>query len=98
MSGRPTTDRVPEYVQYTDTGCQHWHSCLTCPLMECVYVTEDNALAVKNGRQVLIRKRYREVLRGTGRPPLLRDLAEEFGVSLSTLSRVVWDLRPRRER
>lgn len=81
---RPRMDALPEYTAYSDTGCDLYPSCLTCPLPRCRYEEPGGAAAMlRTGRDA-------NILRLADREGLTVDqLAETFGVSRRTIFRVL---------
>ena len=77
-------DALPEYTNYTDTGCDIHPSCLTCPLVRCRYDEPGGARRIfSEARDGAISR-----LRQEGRVPI-EDLARQFGVSRRTIFRVL---------
>jgi hypothetical protein len=84
-SGRRTRfDALPEYSDYTDTGCDLYPSCLRCPLPRCRYDDPGGASAVLRGGRdaAIVRLADRDGV------PVDR-LAEMFGLSRRTIFRVL---------
>jgi len=84
--GRDKTelDLPPEYCHYRDDGCEFADSCLSCPLLECVY-------AQPGGKhRWLKRLRDKEVLGlFTTEGKEVKELALMFGVSRRTIQRIL---------
>lgn len=76
-------DALPEYIDYQDTGCDLYPSCLNCPLPRCRYDSPGGARAMlRVGRDAAIVAGYR---RGKG----VDELARMFAVSRRTVFRVL---------
>ena len=77
-------DALPEYVDYADTGCDLYSSCLSCPLPRCRYDDPGGAPAMlRTGRDEAI-------LRYAAQDDVSIDnLAEMFGLSRRTIFRVL---------
>ena len=77
-------DALPEYLDYTDTGCDLYSSCLNCPLPRCRYDDPGGAPAMlRTGRDEAI-------LRYAAKDDVSIDsLAEMFGLSRRTIFRVL---------
>jgi hypothetical protein len=77
-------DKLPEYCQYKDEGCDLADSCLECPFPQCVYEQP-------GGKQRWLKKlRDREIaglFTGEGRG--IKELAAMFGVSQRTVQRAL---------
>jgi transcriptional regulator of acetoin/glycerol metabolism len=81
---RPRVDALPENVDYRDTGCDLYPSCLRCPLPRCRYDDPGGAA------QMLRSGRDATILRLAERDGLpISQLAEMFGVSRRTIFRVL---------
>ncbi len=78
------SDALPEYVDYADTGCDLYPSCLRCPLPRCRYDTNGGATAIlREGRD-------RSILRAATHDGMSVDeLARMFGLSRRTIFRVL---------
>ena len=77
-------DALPEYMDYADTGCDLYSSCLTCPLPRCRYDDPGGAPAMlRTGRDAAI-LRY-----ATQENISIDNLAEMFGLSRRTIFRVL---------
>ncbi len=78
------SDALPEYVTYTDNGCDLYPSCLNCPLPQCRYEVNGGATTMlRLGRDASIiaaSKRYGATI---------DDLARTFGLSRRTIFRVL---------
>ena len=78
------SDALPEYVDYTDSGCDLYPSCLNCPLPQCRYEVNGGATAMlRLGRDASIiaaSKRYGATI---------DDIARTFGLSRRTIFRVL---------
>ena len=78
------SDALPEYVDYADTGCDLYPSCLNCPLPQCRYEVNGGASTMlRTGRDASIiaaAKRYGATI---------DDLARTFGLSRRTIFRVL---------
>jgi hypothetical protein len=85
ISPRPQRrDALPEYTNYTDSGCDIHPSCLTCPLERCRYDSPGGARAIRGeerDRQIVSRWRDEGASVGT--------LAQEFEISRRTVFRVL---------
>jgi len=77
-------DALPEYLDYVDTGCDLYSSCLNCPLPRCRYDDPGGAPAMlRTGRDEAI-------LRYAAKDDVSIDsLAEMFGLSRRTIFRVL---------
>lgn len=80
----PRSDALPEYVDYADTGCDLYPSCLRCPLPRCRYDTNGGATAIlREGRD-------RSIQRAAAHDGVSVDeLARMFGLSRRTIFRVL---------
>jgi hypothetical protein len=77
-------DALPEYMDYADTGCDLYPSCLGCPLPRCRYEEPGGAAAMLRGG------RDASILRLAAQDGLSVDrLAEMFGLSRRTIFRVL---------
>lgn len=83
-------DALPEYVDYADTGCDLYPSCLRCPLPKCRYDDPGGAAAMlRPGRDA-------SILRLAGEDGMTVDsLARMFGLSRRTIFRVLSGSRGR---
>lgn len=87
---RPREDALPEHVDYRDSGCDLFPSCLRCPLPRCRYDEQGGVRAVLN------RQRDREIRRMRHDTPLtVAQIAKHFRVSRRTVFRALADGRPR---
>ncbi len=78
------SDALPEYVDYVDSGCDLYPSCLNCPLPRCRYEVNGGASAMlRLGRDESIIAASRR--NGT----TIDDLAQAFGLSRRTIFRVL---------
>lgn len=77
-------DSLPEHTTYSDTGCDLYPSCLTCPLPRCRYDDPGGAASMlRSGRDAAI-------LRVAERDGVSVDsLATMFGLSRRTIFRVL---------
>ena len=77
-------DALPEYVDWADTGCDLYSSCLNCPLPRCRYDDPGGAPAMlRTGRDEAI-------LRYASQEDVSIDsLAQMFGLSRRTIFRVL---------
>jgi len=83
------SDALPEHVDYIDTGCDLYASCLRCPLPRCRYEVSGGATAIlRAGRDASILAAAKR--RGT----TVDDLARMFGLSRRTIFRVLERHRP----
>jgi hypothetical protein len=81
---KPRVDALPENIEYRDTGCDLYPSCLRCPLPRCRYDDPGGAA------QMLRTGRDATILRLAERDGLPVDrLAEMFGLSRRTIFRVL---------
>lgn len=82
---RPTRiDALPEYMDYRDTGCDLYPSCLRCPLPRCRYEDPGGAAAMlRGGRDASIARLHTQDGMSVDR------LAEMFGLSRRTIFRVL---------
>jgi hypothetical protein len=78
------SDALPEHVDYRDTGCDLYASCLRCPLPVCRYEVSGGATAIlRSGRDA-------SILAAAKRPgTTVDDLARTFGLSRRTIFRVL---------
>jgi hypothetical protein len=77
-------DRLPDYSEYRDQGCDLSPSCLRCLLPKCRHDKQEG------GRRVSKRLRDLEILRqrtASGRS--VSDLAREFDLSKRTIQRII---------
>ena len=83
-------DALPEHVDYADTGCDLYPSCLRCPLPRCRYDDPGGAAAMlRTGRDA-------SILRLAGEAGMTVDnLARMFGLSRRTIFRVLSTSRGR---
>lgn len=78
------SDALPEHVDYRDSGCDLYASCLKCPLPQCRYEVSGGATALlRSGRDASILAAARRS--GT----TVDDLARDFGLSRRTIFRVL---------
>ncbi|MCO5201163.1 MAG: hypothetical protein M9925_05625 [Chloroflexi bacterium] len=83
------SDALPEYVDYADTGCDLYPSCLRCPLPKCRYDTNGGAPALlRDGRDRTIQRA------ATHDGVSVDELARMFGLSRRTIFRVLERGRP----
>lgn len=77
-------DALPEYVDYEDTGCDLYASCLSCPLPRCRYDDPGGATAMlRTGRdEAILNYAQRDGVS-------VDNLAEMFGLSRRTIFRVL---------
>jgi hypothetical protein len=84
LDRKPRLDALPENIEYRDTGCDLYPSCLRCPLPRCRYDDAGGAA------QMLRTGRDATILRLAERDGLpINRLAEMFGVSRRTIFRVL---------
>jgi hypothetical protein len=77
-------DRLPDYSEYRDQGCDLSPSCLGCPLPKCRHDKQEG------GRRVSKRLRDLEIFRqrtASGRS--ISELATEFDLSKRTIQRII---------
>ena len=77
-------DRLPDYSEYPDQGCDLSPSCLTCPLPKCRHDKQEG------GRRVSKRLRDLEIFRQrtvSGRS--ISEMATEFDLSKRTIQRII---------
>jgi len=77
-------DRLPDYSEYRDQGCDLSPSCLRCPLPKCRHDKQEG------GRRVSKRLRDLEIFRqrtASGRS--VSELATEFDLSKRTIQRII---------
>ena len=77
-------DRLPDYSEYRDQGCDLSPSCLRCPLPKCRHDKQEG------GRRVSKRLRDLEIFRrrtASGRS--VSELAAEFDLSKRTIQRII---------
>ena len=78
------SDALPEYTDYTDSGCDLYPSCLSCPLPKCRYDDPGGAAAMlRTGRDASILRLSDE------RGMTVDRLADMFGLSRRTIFRVL---------
>lgn len=86
----PREDALPEHLQYRDTGCDLFASCLACPLPQCRYDVPGGA------RTMLNNVRDREIRRMHDEQELhVDEIAARFRVSRRTVFRVLQHGRDR---
>lgn len=78
-------DALPEYRTYTDTGCQHYHSCLNCIFEVCKLERPDPHPNVKARAE-----RNARIARMLGEGATIEAVSEQFDVSVRTVERVKW--------
>ena len=77
-------DRLPDYSEYRDRGCDLSPSCLKCPLPRCRHDVEAHS---KRSARML---RDRELLRQrTAAGKSIAELAAEFDLSKRTIQRII---------
>ena len=77
-------DRLPDYSDYRDQGCDLSPSCLKCPLPRCRHDAE--AQGKRSARML----RDREILRQrTAAAKSAAELAAEFNLSKRTVQRII---------
>ncbi len=76
-------DRLPEFCQYRDEGCELANSCLKCPFPKCAY---DQRGGEQKMKRIL---RDKEILRLFAAGLELAELAVRFGVTLRTIYRAL---------
>jgi len=77
-------DRLPDYSEYRDQGCDLSPFCLRCPLPKCRHDKQEG------GRRVSKRLRDLEIFRqrtASGRS--ISELATEFDLSKRTIQRII---------
>ena len=77
-------DRLPDYSEYPDQGCDLSPSCLRCPLPKCRHDKQEG------GRRVSKRLRDLDIFRqrtASGRS--ISELATEFDLSKRTIQRII---------
>ena len=77
-------DRLPDYSEYRDQGCDLSPSCLRCPLPKCRHDKQEG------GRRVSKRLRDLDIFRqhtASGRS--ISELATEFDLSKRTIQRII---------
>src|SRR4030042_2660784 len=77
-------DRLPDYSDYRDEGCDLFSSCLKCPLPRCRHDKQPQ------GRRAARSLRDMEIIRqhnSAGRSAA--EMAKEFGVSKHTIQRII---------
>ena len=87
------SDALPEYMDYRDTGCDLYASCLRCPLPRCRY-------EVNGGATTMLRLgRDESILAAAKRDgTTVDDLARMFGLSRRTIFRVLERHRGKRRK
>ena len=74
----------PQMVEYADTGCDLFHSCLSCPRRRCKY---DDPVEAQRERAMMQDRRKVDVME---REKLtVREAAERFGVTARTVHRIL---------
>ena len=77
-------DRLPDYSEYRDQGCDLSPSCLRCPLPKCRHDKQEG------GRRVSKRLRDLEIFRQrTASDRSVSELATEFDLSKRTIQRII---------
>ena len=77
-------DRLPDYSDYRDQGCDLSPSCLRCPLPRCRHDVE------AQGSRSVRMLRDREILRQrTTAGKSVAELATEFNLSKRTIQRII---------
>ncbi len=77
-------DRLPDYSEYRDQGCDLSPSCLRCPLPKCRHDKQEG------GRRVSKRLRDLEIFRQrTALGRSVSELAAEFDLSKRTIQRIM---------
>ena len=77
-------DRLPDYSEYRDQGCDLSPSCLRCPLPKCRHDKQEG------GKRVSKRLRDLEILRQrTAAGRSISELATEFDLSTRTIQRII---------
>lgn len=84
LASRPRIDALPEYTEFSDTGCDLYASCLHCPLPRCRYDEPGGAPAIRRAERDTAMRRLADDERLS-----VDDLAERFGVSRRTVFRVL---------
>ena len=77
-------DRLPDYSEYPDQGCDLSPSCLKCPLPKCRHDKQEGS------RRVSKRLRDLEIFRqrtASGRS--ISEMATEFDLSKRTIQRII---------
>ncbi len=84
VARKPRIDALPENLEYRDSGCDLYPSCLHCPLPRCRYDDRAGAAGMlRTGRDA-------SILRLAERDGMPVDrLAEMFGLSRRTIFRVL---------
>ena len=84
VARKPRLDALPENLEYRDSGCDLYPSCLHCPLPRCRYDDPAGAAGMlRTGRDA-------SILRLAERDGMPVDrLAEMFGLSRRTIFRVL---------
>jgi len=77
-------DALPEHVEYRDTGCDLYPSCLRCPLVRCRFDDPGGAAGIlRSGRDASILRLSHE------QGVCVDELAAMFGLSRRTIFRVL---------
>ena len=80
----PIADRLPNYSDYCDEGCDLFPSCLECPLARCRYDEQAGE------RRAATRLRDKELLRQRSLAcKNVAELAKSFAVSKRTVQRII---------
>ena len=78
------TDRLPDYSDYRDEGCDLFSSCLKCPLPRCRHDKQPHGRrAARSLRDIEILKQHNSAGKSAA------GLAKEFGVSKRTIQRII---------
>jgi hypothetical protein len=85
-------DVPPEYLTYTDEGCELAPACLECPLPQCVHDAPEMTRYYAN------RDRNREIARQRLAGVPVAELAAKYGVSRRTVYRVTAEYTAEDER
>lgn len=89
---RPREDALPEHLEYRDSGCDLFPSCLTCPLPRCRYEEKGGVRAILN------RQRDHEIRRMRIETKLtVAQIAKHFRISRRTVFRALAELRSTKE-
>jgi len=78
------SDALPEHIEYRDSGCDLYASCLRCPLPKCRYDVDGGATTMlRNGRDANI------IAASKNGRTSVDELARMFGLSRRTIFRVL---------
>ena len=79
-----TTDIVPEFIHYEDTGCEVSQACLNCPLPQCKY---DDPAWFQRHQRLIKDLKVLTVMRLENLT--VEETAEHFSVTVRTIFRIM---------